>query len=66
MVECLRDHEGTLVLNSMAEAGAVWLARRQGFEYPAWAVQQALDSLFVPSKIPECQQPLCAAILVES
>lgn len=60
MVECLRDHEGTLwfVEFNGRSWGSMALARRQGFEYPAWAVQQALDSLFVPSKIPECQQPL--------
>jgi hypothetical protein len=51
MVEMLRDEAGQAWF--MELNGRLWgstaLARRQGFEYPAWAVQQALDPSFVPS-----------------
>jgi predicted ATP-grasp superfamily ATP-dependent carboligase len=58
MLEFLRDHAGTpwfMELN-----GRVWgslaLARRRGFEYPAWTVGAALDEGFaaaVPERPPE-------------
>ncbi|MGX1793230.1 hypothetical protein ACWIDW_09870 [Microbacterium sp. NPDC055312] len=44
MVELLRDHEGVpwfMELNGRAW-GSLALARRRGFEYPAWATQHAL------------------------
>lgn len=50
MVEILRDEAGCpwfMELNGRAW-GSTALARRMGFEYPAWAVEQALDSDFVP------------------
>ncbi len=50
MVELLRDADGTAWF--MELNGRMWgslaLARRQGLEYPAWAVAQALDSSFEP------------------
>jgi hypothetical protein len=45
MVEFLRDESGTawfMELNGRAW-GSLALARRRGFEYPAWAVQDAID-----------------------
>jgi predicted ATP-grasp superfamily ATP-dependent carboligase len=50
MVELLRDAEGRawfMELNGRAW-GSMALARRRGFEYPAWTVQAALDPGFVP------------------
>lgn len=50
MVEFLRAEDGTAWF--MELNGRMWgsmaLARRQGFEYPAWAVAQARDPGFVP------------------
>jgi hypothetical protein len=52
MVELLRDAEGTAWF--MELNGRMWgslaLARRQGLEYPAWAVAQALAPGFRPSE----------------
>ena len=54
MVELLRDADGTAWF--MELNGRMWgslaLARRQGLEYPAWSVAQALDPDFVPD-LPE-------------
>lgn len=54
MVELLRDAGGTAWF--MELNGRMWgsmaLARRQGLEYPAWAVAQALDPAFVPDPPP--------------
>jgi len=50
MVEVLRDAEGRawfMELNGRAW-GSMALARRRGFEYPAWNVHAALDRDFVP------------------
>jgi hypothetical protein len=50
MIEILRDVSGTpwfMELNGRMW-GSMALARAQGFEYPAWAVAQALDSSFQP------------------
>lgn len=50
MVELLRDAEGRawfMELNGRAW-GSMALARRRGFEYPAWTVRAALDPDFVP------------------
>jgi hypothetical protein len=50
MVEFLRDEAGTLWF--MELNGRMWgsmaLARRNGLEYPAWAVARALDPAFCP------------------
>jgi predicted ATP-grasp superfamily ATP-dependent carboligase len=51
MVELLRDADGRawfMELNGRAW-GSMALARRRGFEYPAWTVQAALDPSFVPT-----------------
>lgn len=50
MLEMLRDAAGTpwfMELNGRLW-GSTALARRMGFEYPAWAVAQALDPDFTP------------------
>jgi len=50
MVELLRDAEGRgwfMELNGRAW-GSMALARRRGFEYPAWTVSATLDPDFVP------------------
>lgn len=54
MVEFLRDEAGTpwfMELNGRTW-GSLALARRQGFEYPAWAVSQAQSPNFVPTVAP--------------
>jgi hypothetical protein len=53
MIETLRDREG--VTWFMEVNGRPWgsmaLARRQGLEYPAWAVEQMLDDGFEPPTV---------------
>ena len=54
MLEFLRDADGTpwfMELNGRAW-GSMALARRRGFEYPAWTVNAALDPLYEPT-VPE-------------
>jgi biotin carboxylase len=54
MLEFLRDEHGTpwfMELNGRPW-GSMALARRRGFEYPAWSVQAALDPRFTPT-VPE-------------
>jgi hypothetical protein len=50
MIELLRSADGTAYF--MELNGRLWgstaLSRRAGFEYPAWAVEQALDPSFAP------------------
>ncbi len=51
MVELLRDDEGApwfVELNGRTW-GSMSLSRRMGFEYPVWAVAQAMDESFRPS-----------------
>lgn len=50
MVELLRDQEDRLWFMELNGRcwGSMALARRMGFEYPAWAVRQALTPSFVP------------------
>ena len=60
MIEFLRDREGThwfMELNGRMW-GSMALARRQGFEYPAWAVALAEDGSFVPATPPAMQHNL--------
>lgn len=60
MVEMLRDAEGTpwfMELNGRMW-GSMALARRQGFEYPAWAVAQTLDPAFRPDIPPPSETPV--------
>ncbi len=50
MLEFLRDSEGTpwfMELNGRPW-GSLALARRRGFEYPAWTVRASLDPAFAP------------------
>lgn len=53
MIELLRDPAGTAWF--MELNGRMWgslaLARDQGFEYPAWAIAQALDRNFRPPSV---------------
>ncbi len=59
MVEMLRDEGGTAWF--MEINGRMWgslaLARRQGLEYPAWAVAQALDPDFEPDVSQDARDP---------
>lgn len=60
MIELLTDAAGTswfMELNGRPW-GSMALARRAGFEYPAWAVRSALDPAFVPN-CPEPKPGLC-------
>jgi hypothetical protein len=53
MIELLHDAQGTawfMELNGR-QWGSLALARRQGFEYPAWAIAHALDTGFTPPVI---------------
>jgi hypothetical protein len=55
MIELLRDSAGRpwfMELNGRAW-GSMALARRRGLEYPAWAVQAALDPAWRPAPPPE-------------
>ncbi len=60
MIELLRGPDGTAYF--MELNGRMWgsmaLARRAGFEYPAWAVAQALDPGFVPPPVAEPAEPV--------
>jgi biotin carboxylase len=52
MIELLRDADGTawfMELNGRAW-GSMALACRRGYNYPAWAVRQALDQHFAPDE----------------
>ena len=62
MIEMLRDPAGKLWF--MEFNGRTWgsmaLARRLGFEYPAWAVQMAMDPHALPQVPPPSEAtPLC-------
>lgn len=60
MLEFLRDSDGTdwfMELNGRAW-GSMALARRQGFEYPAWTVEALLDAGFAPPDV--AMRPMCA------
>jgi predicted ATP-grasp superfamily ATP-dependent carboligase len=51
MLEFLRDEQGRpwfMELNGRAW-GSMSLARRRGFDYPAWTVRAALDEAYVPA-----------------
>lgn len=62
MVELLRDSAGTAWF--MELNGRMWgsmaLARRQGLEYPAWAVEQSLNKVFSPQVM---AQPLPVPVM---
>ncbi len=60
MIELLRDDNGRawFVEINGRTWGSMALARRLGFEYPAWAVQFALDPKFRPPIVPAPLAPL--------
>jgi predicted ATP-grasp superfamily ATP-dependent carboligase len=67
MLEFLRDSSGQpwfMELNGRAW-GSMPLARRRGFEYPAWTVQGALDSGFTPSAPPRPPDIRCRNVALE-
>jgi hypothetical protein len=67
MLEFLRDSDGQpwfMELNGRAW-GSMALARRRGFEYPAWAVQASLDPSFEPVPPTEPPQILCRNLGLE-
>jgi hypothetical protein len=45
--------------------GSMALARRRGFEYPAWAVEGALDDSFVPQAPEHPPEVLCRNVALE-
>lgn len=60
MVELLRDADGVdwfMELNGRMW-GSMALARRQGLEYPSWAVAQAMNPDFTPEAPPPPSQPV--------
>jgi protein-tyrosine-phosphatase/predicted ATP-grasp superfamily ATP-dependent carboligase len=61
MIELLRDRYGKvwfMELNGRSW-GSMALARRMGFEYPAWTARQFLDPHFTPVEPPEKPPVLC-------
>jgi biotin carboxylase len=67
MLEFLRDAEGTpwfMELNGRAW-GSMALARRRGFEYPAWTVNAALDPLYEPTVPDRPPEALCRNLGLE-
>jgi carbamoylphosphate synthase large subunit len=67
MLEFLRDPEGRpwlMELNGRAW-GSMALARRRGFEYPAWTVRACLDPDFEPLPPPEPPEVLCRNLGLE-
>jgi hypothetical protein len=61
MVELIRDRDGRpwfLELNGRAW-GSMALARRMGFEYPAWAALQKIDPTFSPVPPPPRDAVTC-------
>ena len=67
MLEFLRDDEGQpwlMELNGRAW-GSLALARRRGYEYPAWTVQAALDESFAPQVPENPPDVLCRNIALE-
>lgn len=60
MVELLRDKRGTrwfMELNGRMW-GSMALARRQGLEYPSWAIQRVIDPDFTPPDIEVSDTPM--------
>jgi hypothetical protein len=67
MLEYLRDASGTpwfMELNGRAW-GSMALARRRGFEYPAWSVQQTVDPQFTPITPVAAPEILCRNLGLE-
>ena len=67
MLEFLRDSDGKpwfMELNGRAW-GSMALARRRGFEYPAWTVQAPLDPGFEPTPPSQSPEILCRNLGLE-
>ena len=67
MLEFLRDDDGRpwlMELNGRAW-GSLALARRRGYEYPAWSVQASRDQSFVPQPPENPPDVLCRNIGLE-
>jgi predicted ATP-grasp superfamily ATP-dependent carboligase len=67
MLEFLRDEEGRPWLMELNGRpwGSMALARRRGFEYPAWAVEGALEESFVPQAPEHPPDVLCRNVALE-
>jgi predicted ATP-grasp superfamily ATP-dependent carboligase len=67
MLEFLRDEEGRPWLMELNGRpwGSMALARRRGFEYPAWAVEGALDDSFMPRAPEHPPDVLCRNVGLE-
>jgi predicted ATP-grasp superfamily ATP-dependent carboligase len=67
MLEFLRDEDGRPWLMELNGRpwGSMALARRRGFEYPAWAVEGALDDSFVPQAPERPPDVLCRNVALE-
>jgi predicted ATP-grasp superfamily ATP-dependent carboligase len=67
MLEFLRGEEGRPWLMELNGRpwGSMALARRRGFEYPAWAVEGALDDSFVPQAPEHPPDVLCRNVALE-
>jgi len=61
MIEMLRDDKGRLWFMELngRSWGSMALARRMGFEYPAWAVRSILEPTFTPLVSGPMPQRLC-------
>jgi hypothetical protein len=67
MLEFLRDAQGTpwlMELNGRAW-GSMALARRRGYDYPAWTVRATLDPAFVPNAPIHAPHLLCRNLGLE-
>jgi biotin carboxylase len=67
MLEFLRDAAGEpwfMELNGRTW-GSMALARRRGFEYPAWTVRAKLDSSFEPTPLSQPPQVVCRNLGLE-
>jgi len=67
MLEFLRDADGKpwfMELNGRAW-GSMALARRRGFEYPAWTVRATLDPAFEPAPPPDPPEIRCRNLGLE-
>jgi len=67
MLEFLRDSDGKpwpMELNGRAW-GSMALARRRGFEYPAWTVQSTIKPDFEPAVPPQPPDVLCRNLGLE-
>ena len=67
MLEFLRDEDGRPWLMELNGRpwGSMALARRRGFEYPAWAVEGAFDESFVPRAPERPPDVLCRNFALE-